>query len=113
MFAHDTHKNWSFRIHFFAYAHKTQPMSHLHVSLGEINFQRPPSTPLNFELSPSRTKFRECTAQYSFDLQPHSQYQPTVLSPLFHSILLKLISISFLLLKNHFFKFINQFTNTQ
>ena len=51
---------------------------------------------LKFQLSLSRSHFRECTAQYYHDLSPHSDCQSTDSNPLFHGIMLNPFSTRFL-----------------
>ena len=96
MFLYDTPENWSTQVHFFAYAHNTQPLSHLNVSPHEIVLHMKPRIPLNFNLNLTRNHKRDCTAQYCSALPPHSHYKPTDLNPLFYSALLKPISTWFL-----------------
>ena len=48
MFLHNNPENWSTQLHFFAYAHISQPLSQLHVSPYELVFYTQPRIPLNF-----------------------------------------------------------------
>ena len=96
MFLLDTPESWFIRVHFFEYAHITQPLSHLHVSPYEMVFHTQPHLPLNFQLSLSGNQFRECTAIYCSELPFQSHFQSIHLYPLFHSFLLKPISTRFL-----------------
>ena len=48
MFSHDTPEKCSIQVHFLAYAHNTQPLSHLEFSIHEIVFHTQPRIPLNF-----------------------------------------------------------------
>ena len=89
-------KTGQHKYNFFAYAHNTQPLSHLNVSPHEIVLHTKPRIPLNFNLNLTRNYKRECTANYCSSLPPHSHYKPTDLNPLFHSALLKPISTWFL-----------------
>ena len=50
MFLHDVPENRSTQVPFFAKAHITQPLLHLHVSPYEVVFQTQPGLPLNFLL---------------------------------------------------------------
>ena len=96
MFLHDTPENWSSLVHFFPYAHITQPLSDLHVSPNETFFHTQTYVPLNFQMDLSRNQFRECTAQYCSDLPPQFYYQSTDINSLFHSTMLKPFSTCFL-----------------
>ena len=48
MCLHDTPENWSIQVYFFACAHNTQPLSHLHVSPIEKVFHKQPMSENNF-----------------------------------------------------------------
>ena len=61
-------KNWSTQIPFFAYAHNTQPLSHLHNSPFEMVFHTVPRITLKFHLTISGKSFIECAEQYWLDL---------------------------------------------
>ena len=63
MFLHDTPRNWSIQVHFFAYARVTQPLLHLQNSRYEMVFHSQLHIPMNFQLCLSRNSFRECTAE--------------------------------------------------
>ena len=93
MFLHVTLQKSLSKIIFFAYAHKFQPLSHLHISL-YFAYLTAYSTEISTELS--GISFRECTAQNCSDLPPHSHCQSIGLSPLFHRIMVEHIFFWFL-----------------
>ena len=96
MFLNDTPENWSNQVHFFAFAHNTQPISHLCRFSYDIGFHTQPRIPVIFQIIFFRNLFCEGTAYNGSQLPPQSHYQSTDLNPLFHSIKLKPICIWFL-----------------
>ena len=96
MFLYDTSENWSTQVQFFAYAHNTQPLSHLNVYPHEVVLHMKPRIPLNFNLNLTSNHKPDCTAQYCSSLPPHSHFKPTDFNPLFYSALLKPVSTWFL-----------------
>ena len=96
MFRHGTPKNWSIHVHFVAYAHKTQPSSHMYNSPYERVFHTKLRFTLNFQFSLPQNSFCQSTAQNCLELLPHSHYQSADLNLLLHSTNLKRISTCFL-----------------
>ena len=96
MFSHDISENWSIQVHFFAYAHNTASLAHLHISSYETFFHRQPRIPRKFKKTLFRNQFSECTAKYCSDSPPHSHFQSIDVNSLFHSPMLKPSSAWFL-----------------
>ena len=95
----NTPDNLSIHVYFFAYAHSIQPISHLQISPYEIVFHTQPRFPLKCQLNLPRNSFRECNVQFCSEVPPHSACQSVDFYPLFHIIILKPISTSFLAIK--------------
>ena len=93
LFLDDIPKSWYIQLHFFAYAHITQPFSHLHISTYEIVFHTKQRIPVNFHLNVSRNSIRKFTAQFCIEVPPHSHYQSIASN---HSVILKPLSTWFL-----------------
>ena len=59
MFLHDTPEKWSVQIDVFLFAHNSQPLSFLLISLYEEVFHAQPRIPLSFQTNLSQSPFRE------------------------------------------------------
>ena len=81
MFFHNTPQDWALQVHMYAYAHNSQPLSDLNVSLYEIVFHTRPRISLTFDLSLNRNNSTTCILQYCSQLPSHSYYDKTDLDP--------------------------------
>ena len=96
MFLQNTPQDWAFQVHMYAYAHISQPLSELKVSLYEIVFHTRPRIPLTFDLNLNRNSSKTCISQYCSQLPEHSHYDKMDLNPFFYKILSKPIPQWFL-----------------
>ena len=92
MSLHDTHKDWAFQVHMYAYAHNSLPLLELNISPHEIVFHTRPRIPLTFDSNLSRDTYKTCISRYCSQLPEHSHYDKTDLNPFFYRTLSKPIS---------------------
>ena len=85
----NTPEHWSTQVQLYAYAHNSQSLFELNLSLYEIVFHTIPRIPINFELNLQRDTYRNCTSQYCQDLPLHAHYDKSNLNHFFHKILSK------------------------
>ena len=78
------------------YAHNSQPLSELNVSLHEIVFHTRPRKPLTFDLNLNRDTSKICISSYCSPLPEHSHYDKTDRNPFFYKTLSKPIPQWFL-----------------
>ena len=64
----DTHNDWAFQVHMYAYAHDSQPLSELNVSPHEIAIHTRPRIQLTLELNLNRDTFKTCISKYRSQL---------------------------------------------
>ena len=89
MFLHDTPKDWAFKVHMYAYAHNSQPLSDLNVSPHEIVFHTRPRIPLTFDLNLTGDTSKTCFSRYCSRIPEPSHYDKSDLNPFFHRTLSK------------------------
>ena len=80
----------------YAYAHNSQPLSELSISLHEIVFHTRPRIPLTFDLNLNRDTSKTCISRYCSQLPEHSHYDKSDLNPFFIKTLSKPIPQWFL-----------------
>ena len=85
MFLQNTPMDWAHHVHMYAFAHNSQPLSAINISLHELVFHIRHRIPLILDLNLNRNKNNSCILQYYSEVPEHPHYEKTDLYLTKHS----------------------------